>query len=140
MFGFLRKKRPQGPADRVFKIGYLPYGSFLFDDGTFGCIGDPELDIRDLLEDDDRETVGLIEDYYRGIPDRKMRAERLVRGRFGGKIPIGNIYIDRWDLDGRFRQGGCFLCFEGETLRDYCGRNGEPCPVREVPEEVTEAF
>ena len=25
-------------------------------------------------------------------------------------------------------------------MRDYCYRNGEPYPVREVPEEVIEAF
>lgn len=39
-----------------------------------------------------------------------------------------------------FHQGGCFLYYEGETLRDYCYRNGEPYPVREVLEEVIEAF
>ena len=39
-----------------------------------------------------------------------------------------------------FHQGGCFLYYEGETLRDYCYRNGEPYPVRRIPEEVIEMF
>ena len=101
-----------------------------------------EFDITEFLEDDDWETAEFIEDYYYGMLDRKQiaEAERMIRERFGGKIPIGNIYIDRWGTDGEFYQGGCFLYFEGETLRDYCYRNGELYPVREVPDEVIEAF
>lgn len=72
--------------------------------------------------------------------EKEAEAERLLRERFGGKIPIGNIYIDRWNTDGEFWQGGCFLYYEGETLRDYCYRNGESYPVREIPEEVIEMF
>ena len=144
MFGFLkRKKKPkEDPADYVFRSDRSPGGSFLFDDGTFGYIADPEFDIREFLEEDDWETADFIEDYYYGMlkGEQKAEAEGMIRERFGGKIPIGNLYIDRWDTDGEFYQGGCFLYFEGETLRDYCDRNGEPYPVREVPDEVIEAF
>ena len=42
---------------------------------------------------------------------------------------MGNIYIDRWDLNGEFYQGGCLLYYEGETMKDYCDRNREPYPV-----------
>ena len=144
MFGFLSRnsKQEEDPADYVFRAGYSPHGSFLFEDGTFGYIGDPEFDIKDFLEDDDWQTAEFIEDYYYGISDREKRAEAemLIRERFDGKIPIGNLYIDRWDANGEFYQGGCFLYYEGETLRNYCDRNGEPYPVREIPDEVTEAF
>ena len=37
-------------------------------------------------------------------------------------------------------QRGCFLYYEGETMRDYCDRNGEPYPVREIPEEIIKMF
>lgn len=43
-------------------------------------------------------------------------------------------------MNGEFYQGGCFLYYEGETMRDYCDRNGEPYPVRETLEEVIEMF
>ncbi len=33
-----------------------------------------------------------------------------------------------------------FPVLRGETLRDYCDRNGEPYPVRRIPEEVIEMF
>ena len=140
MFILFNKK--EDPADYVFRRGHIPGGSYLFDDGTFGYIVDPEFDITEFLEDDDWETVEFIEGYYYGMSDREQiaEAERLLTERFGGKIPIGNIYIDRWDVNGEFYQGGCFLYFEGETLRDYCYRNGEPYPVREIPEEVIEMF
>ncbi|WP_400233416.1 hypothetical protein [Methanomethylophilus alvi] len=114
----------------------------MFDDGTFRYIGDPEFDIRELLENDDWGTADFIKDYYCGIlkGEPKEEAERMIRERFDGKILIGNIYIERWDINGEFYQGGCFLYFEGENLRDYCYRNGEPYPVREVPDEVIDAF
>ena len=144
MFGFLRwRKKPQeDPADFVFRPGVFPGHCFLFNDGTFGYIGDPEFDIREFLEEDDWETADFIEDYYYGMlkGEQKTEAERMIRERFGGKIPIGNLYIYRWDVNGEFYQGGCFLYFEGETLRDYCDRNGEPYPVRDIPGEVIDAF
>ena len=141
MFSIFRRKKREDPADYVFRRGHIPGGCYLFDDGTFGTIADPEFDITEFL-DDDWETVEFIESYYYGMLDREQEAEaeRLLRERFGGKIPIGNIYIDRWDTDGEFWQGGCFLYYEGETLRDYCYRNGEPYPLREIPEEVINAL
>ena len=144
MFGFLRrKKKPkEDPADYVFRSDRSPGGSFLFDDGTFGYIADPEFDISEFIHFEDWETQEFIESYWYGMLDgeEKEEAERYIRTHFRGKLPIGNIYIDRWGTDGEFYQGGCFLYFEGEALRDYCYRNGEPYPVREVPEEVIEAF
>jgi len=142
MFSIFRRKKKGDPADYVFRRGHIPGGYYLFDDGTFGTIADPEFDITEFLDEDDWETREFIENYYYGMLDgeRKEEAERLIRERFGGKIPIGNIYIDRWDIDGAFWQGGCFLYYEGETLRDHCYRNGEPYPVREIPEEVIEMF
>ena len=140
--GMLRSRNARDPADHVFGAGHSPDGCYLFDDGMFGRITDSEFDIAEFLDDDDWEAAGLIEGYYRGAYGGKLKeeAERLIRERFGGMVPVGNIYIDRWDMDGNYHQGGCFLCFEGETLRDYCDRNGEPYPVREIPEEVIEAF
>ena len=140
MFRLFNKK--EDPADYVFRRGHIPGGCYLFDDGTFGTIADPEFDISEFIDFEDWETQEFIERYYYGMSDRAQiaEAERLLRERFEGKIPIGNIYIDRWDVNGEFHQGGCFLYFEGETLRDYCYRNGEPYPVREIPEEVIEAF
>ena len=55
-----------------------------------GYIGGLKFDPEDFLEDD------------------------LIRD---GRRPIGNIYIDRWDLNGEFYQGGCFLYYEGETMK-----------------------
>ena len=106
------------PADRVFRAGVSPHGCYQFSDGTFGYVGDPEFDPEDFLEDGETE-------------------DDLNRD---GRRPIGNIYIDRWTKDGEFIQGGCFLYYEGETMRDWCGRNGEPYPVKEIPEGVIEMF
>ena len=112
------KVKFRNPTDYVFSWEYSPQGCYLFDDGTFGYVGDPEFDPEDFLEDGETE-------------------DDLIRD---GRRPIGNIYIDRWDVNGEFYQGGCFLYYEGETMKDYCDRNGEPYPVREIPEEVIEMF
>ena len=140
MFRLFNKK--EDPADYVFRRGHIPGGSYLFDDGTFGYKADPEFDISEFIDFEDWETQEFIESYWYGMLDgeEKEEAEKYIRNHFGGKLPIGNIYIDRWGTDGEFYQGGCFLYFEGETLRDYCYRNGEPYPVREIPEEVIEMF
>ena len=140
MFRLFNKK--EDPADYVFGRGHIPGGSYLFDDGTFGYIADPEFDISEFIDFEDWETQEFIESYWYGMLDgeEKGEAERYIRSHFGGKLPIGNIYIDRWGTDGEFYQGGCFLYFEGETLRDYCYRNGEPYPVRRIPEEVINAL
>lgn len=29
-----------------------------------------------------------------------------------------------------------YLYYEGEALRDYCERNGEPLPMRRLPDDV----
>ena len=90
-----------------------PEGTYLFDDGTIGRIGEPDFDIDDYLDDgedpDDLEVRGM--------------------------EPVGNIYIDRWK-PGRFYDGGLYLYYKGETLRDYCERNGEPLPMRRLPDDV----
>ena len=103
----------------MFGEGYSPNGNFLFSDGTYGYIGeDSNYDPEDFLEEEETE-------------------DDLVRD---GRRPIGAIYFDRWTKDGEFIQGGCFLYYDGETMKDWCDRNGEPYPVREIPEEVIELF
>ena len=109
----------------------MPHGCYLFDDDTFGHIADPKFDVEEFIDNPDYDLLGS--------DDADVR-ERYIRSCFDGKLPIGNIYIDRWNANGEFYQGGCFLYYEGETLRDYCDRNGEPYPVREVPEEIIELF
>ncbi len=138
----VKNRNEKSPADFVFRRGQFPGHSFLFEDGTFGYVGDPEFDITEFLEDEDWEIAEFIEDYYYGMLDgeQKAEAERMIRERFGGRIPIGNLYIDRWDRNGEFYQGGCFLYYEGERFRDYCDRNGEPYPVREIPGEIIDIF
>lgn len=114
---FGRKRSAEEPAYAAL-AEYSNFGPYLFDDGTFGEICEPDFDIDDYLEDG--------EDYK----DLKL----------GRKKPAGNIYIDRWTRDGDFIQGGCFLYYDGETLADYCRRNGEPLPMRRIPYEVIEAL
>ena len=98
------------PADYIFGSRYGFDGYYLFDDGTKGYIADPMFD---------PEEFNLTGKYSKAI---------------------GNLYIDRWDDEGNFFQGGCFLYLEGETLRDYCLRNDEPIPVRPLTdEEIKEA-
>lgn len=104
------------PADMVFEEGKMYHGTFFFDDASIGYVADPEFEPSDYLSDGETED-DLIKD---------------------GRRPIGNIYIDRYDADRTFHQGGCFLYYEGETMRDYCERNGLPCPVRELPDEAYE--
>jgi hypothetical protein len=122
-------RRYNDPADYVFDPNYSIGGCYLFDDGTVGCIGDPDFEIdEDYFEDEDEY------EYY----DKTGRVpQRLWEN---GREPIGNIYIDRYGGIGDFLQGDCFWYYEGETLRDWCIRNGYPLPVLEVPEEVYEAL
>lgn len=115
----------------IFHAGYAHHGTFLFDDGTFGFIGDPEFDIEEFIDDPD---------YEEHEDDSPEEWERYLRSQFEGKYPIGNIYIDRWSLDGEFYQGGCYIYYDGESLKDYCDRNGVPYPVRRIPEEVVDAL
>lgn len=118
------------PAKKLFRQGMMHHGTYLFDDGTIGYIADPEFDIEDFIDGDYDSDLLNSED--------TEKREEYIKSLFDGKIPIGNIYIDRYDREGEFYQGGCFLYYEGETLGDYCDRNGEPRPVREIPEEAYE--
>ena len=116
-----RKRIPKdSPSDYVFGCGHEFHGCYLFDDGTFGYIGDPDFDPEEFAYGD---SVYVNDELY-----------------ISGKHAIGNLYIDRWTKSGEFIQGGCFLYFDGETMRDYCDRNGEPHPVKRIPCEVIEAF
>lgn len=118
-------------ADMRFVRSGYNHGSFLFDDGTFGYVADPEFDVSEFIDNEDFDWSILDSSDQDAI-------DEAVRKEFGGKLPIGNIYIDRWGLNGEFYQGGCFLYYDGESLSDYCLRNGEPMPVRRVPDEVTD--
>ena len=114
---FSKKARP---IDYVFGSGRSFHGSYLFDDGTFGYIADPDFDPEEFAYGN---VIYIDDELY-----------------VNGKHAIGNLYIDRWTKNGEFYQGGCFLYFEGETMKDYCDRNREPYPVRRIPDEVIEAF
>ena len=116
-----------------FVRGAYNHGTFLFDDGTFGYVADPEFDVSEFIDNEGFDFELLDSDDSDAI-------DEAVRKEFGGKLPIGNIYIDRWGPDGKFYQGDCFLYYEGETLIDYCHRNGEPLPVREIPDEIIDMF
>lgn len=120
-------------TDMIFKRDAYNEGSFLFDDGTFGHVADPEFDVSEFIDNEDFDWDILDSSDQDAI-------DKAVSKEFGGKLPIGNIYIDRWGLNGDFYQGGCFLYYEGETLIDYCHRNGEPLPVREIPDEIIDMF
>ncbi len=113
---FSKKDPTEDPADFVFRDGVFPGHAFLFEDGTFGYVADVDFDIDEYMEEEGYEDP----------------AELFCNGR----APIGQLYIDRWGMDGEFYQGGCFLYYRGETFRDYCIRNGEPFPVRTIPEEI----
>ena len=118
MISLFNKK---GPADFVFRKGYSSQGSYLFSDGTFGFIGDPDFDASEFIDDPDYDILEF---------DDREEYEAYLRKEFGGKLPIGNMYIDRWTPEGKFIQGDCFLYYEGETIRDWCDRNGYPYPER----------
>lgn len=141
MFSRLRNKKRNDPKDFVFtKEMQLPEGSYLFEDGSFGYIGDPEFDIMEFIDTDDADVYELIDDYAHGMLDDESVAEDVIRSFFDGMLPLGNLYIDRWYPNGEFRQGGCFIYYEGETLKDYCDRNDECYPVKEIPWEVIDMF
>lgn len=117
------------PADYVFDPRYSIGGCYLFDDGTVGCIADPEFEV-DEDEFEDYEDYEYYEETGH-VPQYLWE---------NGREPIGNLYIDRYSGPGDFIQGDCFWYYDGETLRDWCIRNGHPLPVLEVPEEVYEAL
>lgn len=114
MKGRIFSRNGKGPADIVLGKEEVE-GAYLFDDGTIGYVREPEFEIEDYL-DDGEEPEDL---------------------RRNGRMPIGNIYIDRW-RSGAFIEGGCYLYYEKERLRDYCERNEEPLPMRRIPDGVWE--
>lgn len=91
-----RKNGSVSPDGYVFGSDRGFTGSYLFDDGTFGYIADPDFDPDDFDHGDAEYVDGEL--------------------YIGGKHAIGNLYIDRWTKDGEFIQGGCFLYYEGETM------------------------
>ena len=140
MFSRLRNKKRNDPKNFVFTKEMRAQGSYLFEDGSFGYIGDPEFDIMEFIDTDDADVHKLIDDYVYGMLDDNRVAEDVIRSFFDGKMPLGNLYIDRWYPDGTYWQGGCFIYYEGETLKDFCDRNDESYPVREIPYEVIDMF
>ncbi len=117
---FHKKIPEEDPADFVFRDGVFPGHAFLFEDGTFGYVADVDFDIDAYMEEGGYEDPAEL--FWKGV------------------APIGQLYIDRWDINGEFHQGGCFLYYQGETFKDYCVRNGEPFPVRAIPEEIIDIF
>lgn len=105
------------PAMMKMNTNSCPDGCYLFDDGTFGRITAEDFDPESWFEDGYDEDDLLLD----------------------GKEPIGQMYIDRWTRDGDSIEGGCYLYYK-ETLADYCRRNGEPLPMRSIPEDVIYAF
>ena len=112
MAGILSRNEKKRPVDELMDDRSWE-GTYLFDDGTIGVITDSsqynpyEYDDGDIIDDE----------LY-----------------IDSKHALGCLYIDRYDLKGEFYQGDVFLYYEGETLKDYCDRNAEPYPIKEVPD------
>ena len=135
-----RKKDPKDPKNFVFTKDRYVDRDYLFEDGSFGRIVNDDFDYMEFIDTEDPHISELIDDYVYGMLDDESVAEDVIRSFFDGKLPLGNLYIDRWYPDGTFWPGGCFLYYEGETLKDFCDRNGESYPVREIPYEVIDMF
>jgi len=120
-------KKTKDPADYVFD-GRAMHGCYLMEDGSVGYIQDADFDIEEFIEDDDDW-----EEY-----DETGETPKSLY--LNGREPIGNICIDMYIGMDDFLQGDCFLYYNGETMRDWCQRNGEYCPVEELPYEVWEAL
>ena len=108
-------------ANHVFTgYGTAPYGCYIMDDGSVGFIHDPEFDPADFEDYDDAEYIG---------------DELYIDGH-----AVGNMYIDIYYGMGDYYDGGCFIYYEAETLKDWCDRNGEHLPVKRIPDEVWDAL
>lgn len=107
-------------------------GDFIFEDGSVGYIADPDFDVAEFIYDEDFD-FSILES------NDTDKVDEVLRDHFGGRLPIGNIYIDRILPNGEFIQGGCFLIYEGESLWDYCVRNEIPLPVKIAPQGFCEA-
>lgn len=114
---FSRNASVGSPAKMRMNANRSPDGCYLFDDGSFGRISTGDFDPGYWEEE--------------GLDPKDLRVN--------GRNPIGEMYIDRWTRDGEFVQGGCYLYYS-ERLADYCVRNREPLPMREIPEAVVDAF
>jgi len=119
-------RNSNNPADFVFD-GCALHGCYLMEDGSVGYIQDPEFDIEEFIDDDDWDEYEEMGETPRSL-------------YLNGREPIGNICIDMYTGMGDFLQGDCFVYYDGETLRDWCARNGEYCPVKKLPEEVWKAL
>ena len=104
-----------GPSEWLLRgLEYQCWPPMLFDDGSVGTV-------TEVLYDPD---------YW---AENYTREELLL----DGVEPYGEIYIDRYYLDtGELSEGACYLYWQDDTLGSWCRRNGEPLPVRKLPEEV----
>lgn len=139
--GALVSRNKKDPADFVFGGAYSIGGYFIFEDGSIGTISeDDDFDIMEFIEIDDDKMYNMIDDYNYDMLDGKEKkiVEDYIKDQFGGKLPIGSIYVDRWYPDGTPYEGGCFICYKGETLGDWCDRNNEPRPIMDAPDEAVE--
>ena len=115
MFGIISRNEKKRPVDEVFD-DHRWERAYLFSDGTVGQFVDAIS--SDYNEDEEEDVDGGI--------------------YIDGKWVLGQAYVDRWNLDGKFFDDGCFLYFEGETIKDYCDRNNIPYPIKEIPDYVVE--
>ena len=113
---------------------------FLFEDGSFGETVDADFNYLDYIDEEDPHICELIEGYMYGTLKDDTIAEKVIRGYFDGLLPTGCMYIDRWYPDGTCDEGGCFIYYIEDTMKDFCERNGYPLPVKEIPHDVIEMF
>ncbi len=70
--------------------------------------------------------------------DKKRTVEDFIKDQYGGKLSIGSIYINKWYPDGTTYDGGSYVYYKGETLREWRNRNGGHLPKMEAPDEAVE--
>lgn len=58
--------------------------------------------------------------------------ESLLRN---GEMPIGSVYVDYLDGSGVV-EGGCFLYWPDQDLREWCEGNGYPVPMAPMPQQA----
>ena len=90
MFRLFNKK--EDPADYVFRRGHIPGGSYLFDDGTFGYIADPEFDISEFIDFEDgnvAEVARTIRLSTSGRCDLVKRTYEYVRDQVSHSYDAG---------------------------------------------------
>ena len=129
MAGILSRNVKKRPVDELMDDRRWK-GTFLFDDGTIGYIMDMVggYEPTDFLDDPD----------YVDVNDHSVKEVIDDVLYIDGKRVLGSLYIDRYDLNGEFYQGDAFVYYAGETVKDYCDRNGEPYPIKELPDFLYE--